>query len=197
MNDFFSIRYSYYTKRKEYLVSLLQRELELISNKVKFLEMIINEKLTIQKKKKIVLMNELQSLKFTPMSVINRIVNGGNFEMNEESKAKDESEESDNDNTNTNNSLKPINSKEYDYLLSMPLWNLTIEKIQKLKTEEQNKISELDSLVKSTEASLWIKDIDAFIKVLDEVENEEEAERQKDIKQKGKVKKIRRKQKLS
>ena len=48
----------------------------------------------------------------------------------------------------------------YDYLLSMPIYNLTNEKIEELKKQETEKQSEFDSLIEKTPEQLWIKDLE-------------------------------------
>ena len=60
----------------------------------------------------------------------------------------------------------------------MPLWSLTIEKVEELLKNKDNKVHEIEILTNTTEAQLWDNDIDSFLKVLDEVEAIEEAERQ-------------------
>ena len=55
----------------------------------------------------------------------------------------------------------------YDYLLSMPLWSLTFEKVEKLKKEADAKLHELEALQKTTEKQLWIDDLNLFLDVSD------------------------------
>ena len=56
----------------------------------------------------------------------------------------------------------------FDYLLSMSLWSLTYEKVEKLKREKEEKMEEIIELEKKTAKMLWKTD-------LDEVENAIEA----------------------
>lgn len=48
----------------------------------------------------------------------------------------------------------------YDYLLSMPLYNLTQEKIEELKEQEKEKQTEYDDLNKKTCQYIWLKELD-------------------------------------
>jgi len=81
---------------------------------------------------------------------------------------------------------KNDSKSKYDYLLSMPLWSLTLEKVEKLKKELQNKEIELQELMKTTTKSMWMKDLDDFVEALQEWYNEEE-----EIEQEGnKVKRV-------
>jgi DNA topoisomerase-2 len=50
----------------------------------------------------------------------------------------------------------------YNYLLSMPIYNLTQEKIEELKKQENEKQTEYDILVKMKPHDLWLIDLDDF-----------------------------------
>jgi len=50
----------------------------------------------------------------------------------------------------------------YDYLLSMPLWSLTLERVLKLQKEAEQKQKELDVMVATSERVLWERDLDLF-----------------------------------
>ena len=61
----------------------------------------------------------------------------------------------------------PVPSKEYDYLLSMPLWSLSQEKVNSLLDQKENKKNEIMLLEKMRIEDIWINDIEELIKVLD------------------------------
>lgn len=48
----------------------------------------------------------------------------------------------------------------YDYLLSMPIYNLTFEKIEELKKQEHEKQTEYDDLSSKTPEDIWIGELD-------------------------------------
>jgi DNA topoisomerase-2 len=50
----------------------------------------------------------------------------------------------------------------YNYLLSMPIYNLTQEKIEELKKQEKEKQTEYDTLLKMKPHDLWLIDLDDF-----------------------------------
>jgi DNA topoisomerase-2 len=52
------------------------------------------------------------------------------------------------------------NDNSYNYLLSMPIYNLTNEKIEELKKQEKDKQAEFDALVEKTPEQLWTKDLE-------------------------------------
>lgn len=70
-------------------------------------------------------------------------------------------------------------SKEYNYLLTMPLWNLTYEKVEEIKKSATDKKNELLMLEKTSIKEMWNADLIAFLEVLDKVELEEEEDRLK------------------
>jgi len=53
MEEFFEIRLIYYQKRKDYLMSRLERELEILSNKERFIIEVVEEKVVLRNVKKI------------------------------------------------------------------------------------------------------------------------------------------------
>jgi DNA topoisomerase-2 len=61
---FVQLRLSYYDKRKAYLIDKLNRELTFLSNRAKFIKLIIEGKLKINNRPKAELVAELEKLKF-------------------------------------------------------------------------------------------------------------------------------------
>ena len=62
--NFYKIRLEYNKKRKEYLEKTLKYETDILESKVRFLDLIIADKLIIYKKKKDILNKELEELEF-------------------------------------------------------------------------------------------------------------------------------------
>ncbi|KAF9977382.1 DNA topoisomerase 2 [Actinomortierella ambigua] len=52
---------------------------------------------------------------------------------------------------------------EYDYLLRMPIWSLTEEKVEQLKKEREGKNQELKILIGKSAYDLWNEDLDEFL----------------------------------
>merc|ERR1712217_830465 len=65
--------------------------------------------------------------------------------------------------------------KGYDYLLGMPIWSLTLERVEELKKQNQVKTEELNNLQKKTPEELWTTDLDAVEAELDAIDEWEEA----------------------
>lgn len=57
----------------------------------------------------------------------------------------------------------------YNYLLSMALWSLTKEKVDKLRAELEAKTAELNTLEAKDAADLWCEDLDALEAALEAV----------------------------
>ncbi|RMZ90974.1 hypothetical protein DV736_g1814, partial [Chaetothyriales sp. CBS 134916] len=128
MEEFYRWRLHMYAKRKEWLLADMNRILKKLTNQARFVQMIIDGKLVISKKKKSVLIAELRKLDFDPFP-----------------KTQD---------TTTNS---------YDYLLSMPLWSLTQERVERLLRQIGDKEDEITALTKKSKEDLWCNDLDNFI----------------------------------
>lgn len=68
MEEFYEIRLSFYEKRKDYLISKLVRELEILSNKERFIIEVVEEKLIIGNKKRAKIVEELKAKGYTKFS---------------------------------------------------------------------------------------------------------------------------------
>lgn len=150
MEEHFLVREDYYKKRKEYLIAKLMRECEILANKVKFILAVVNNQLIINKKQKATLVKELTAKGFATKKQLDAIFSEPNF-LNDDN-AKDIDPEP--------LSNGPVASKEYDYLLSMPLWSLTYEKVESLQNEHEQKTEELEELKKVSIYDMWTQDLD-------------------------------------
>ncbi|KAK4943545.1 DNA topoisomerase 2 [Elasticomyces elasticus] len=148
MDEFYSYRLQLYAKRKEWLLQDMQKDLRRLTNQARFIQMIIDGKLSISKKKKNVLIAELQKLGFDPFpktkdaSKESEILQAG------------DDEEAEDDSTD---------ASSYDYLLGMALWSLTQERVEKLLKQIGDKEEEIDVLMKKSKEDLWLHDLDEFI----------------------------------
>ena len=52
VDDYFKIRYNYYEKRKEYLINKLENELKVLTNKARFIQYNLDDKIDLRKKSK-------------------------------------------------------------------------------------------------------------------------------------------------
>ena len=138
LNEYFDVRLEFYEKRKAHQLDALEKQLKLISYKVKFILMIVEKKLDVNNKKKTEIEEKLIEHKF------------------------------------------PKIDDSYNYLLSMPIYNLTKEKIDELKKQEKERQTEYEILKKMTPTKIWEHDLDEFEKAYDKwcadiIEKEDES----------------------
>eukprot|EP01114_Cavostelium_apophysatum_P018499 TRINITY_DN5733_c0_g1_i1.p1 TRINITY_DN5733_c0_g1~~TRINITY_DN5733_c0_g1_i1.p1 ORF type:complete len:1490 (-),score=519.65 TRINITY_DN5733_c0_g1_i1:58-4527(-) len=114
IEDFFTIRMSFYQKRRSFLLAKLEKEMTRISNVSRFCSVVAEGKFKIGNRTKIELFKDLEKLKFQKDS-----------------------------------------HEGYDYLLNMPIYSLTQEKIQRLQKDSTAKQQELNSLKKTTAVTMW------------------------------------------
>ena len=72
-----------------------------------------------------------------------------------------------------------VNPKEYEYLLGMPMWSVTEERVIQLERQMREKKHEYDVLKEKPIHALWTEDLDAFLVELKRVWAKEEDERLK------------------
>merc|ERR1719153_1171524 len=68
---------------------------------------------------------------------------------------------------------KKSKGPDFDYLMGMPMWNLTQEKIDELCKKRDEKRQELNELKATSKEELWRRDLREFLAKLDEVEEGE------------------------
>ena len=182
LETFYTLRLKYYQIRKDYMISVLKKDVSILSNKARFIKMVIEDELIIKKKKRAILVNELYDLKFDTQTQLNNIKMKTSEEKNAENDLAQNNENAEKENEEEEDfkkdSIKPkVPIKEYDYLLSMNLWSLTLEKIEELLKQKELKEKELEILEKTSITTLWENDLDNFIEELDKYEKQEEEDR--------------------
>jgi DNA topoisomerase-2 len=70
-----------------------------------------------------------------------------------------------------------VQASEYDYLLSLPLWSLSEEKVNDLVKQANLKKQEFDKLHASHIFELWNNDLEDFLEALDKQQAIEEKDR--------------------
>jgi DNA topoisomerase-2 len=140
LKDYYQVRLHYYQLRKKYMIDKMEKELLLLSIKVRFILDVINLKILINNKSKANVTKQLEKHKY-PKMVDNCLV-----ELTELKKM----------------SKLEQNSASYDYLIRMPIYNLTKEKIEELKKDRDLKSSELELLKSKSEIELWTSDLTVF-----------------------------------
>ena len=118
-------RYELYDKRKEYLIKKIKYEMDILANKVKFINSVIDEILDVKKYTKVGLMDWLDENDFMPDS---------------------------------NNS--------FNYLINMPIYQMTSDMVEQLKETLKNKQDEFNSINDKTLKNMWLDDLNELDKAL-------------------------------
>ncbi|KAK5937055.1 DNA topoisomerase 2 [Knufia obscura] len=151
MEEFYAYRLRFYQLRKDHMLQELNRELKRFTNQARFVQMIIDGKLTISRKKKPVLIAELKKLGFDAFPKKQDASKAGELERTVE----EEDDEAGDD--------ESLQASSYDYLLGMALWSLTQERVERLQRQMGEKEQEIDSLLEKSKEDLWDADLDDFI----------------------------------
>lgn len=152
MQEFYELRLKFYEQRKKYLISQKIRDLELLQNKLRFITELLNDELNLKNCKKEILISELHSKGYKSYKALNKVqstihdINNDGIEIIEEEDS----------------------NKDYNYLLNLPIWSLTLEKVDALKQDVKIKDQELKLIMKKSIEEFWIEDLDNFLEVLDE-----------------------------
>jgi DNA topoisomerase-2 len=102
---------------QDFLANELQSQFEKLSNQARFVKMIVNKELVVSNRKKADIVEELRQKKFRPFPKVAKAKAAGETE---------DAEEGANDEDATTGGT----STDYDYLLGMPIWSLTKEKVR-------------------------------------------------------------------
>lgn len=157
LQEFFTLRLDMYNRRRVHLLGVLKEELMCLDNKQRFIKMVIDAKLKVAKRKKKDLIAELRKLEFDPIF----------------KKKKHVEEEDENENENDQDAGEEVSEADsgYNYLLSMPLWSLTAERVEQLGKQRDGKQADKDEMEATTGKELWLKDLDNLEQAL--TKNEE------------------------
>lgn len=169
VQEFFDMRLELYSQRRTYLLHELEHELMRLDNKKRFITMVVDGKLKVAKRKKVDLVNDLKRLKF------DQIKNKGKQAENDSDKESVELEDAMED-AMEDDSISEKDSG-YDYLLSMALWSLTMERVRQLGVQRDSKEKQKSMMEGKTSKQLWEEDLINLENALahDEVLAEKEA----------------------
>ncbi|EFA82840.1 DNA topoisomerase II [Heterostelium album PN500] len=187
---FFKIRLEYYQKRKDYLCDKLEEEHRRLSNKARFILAVVNKELVIANVKRLDLVKKLKEMKFDQFS---KKVGKKAEEQVKKSKVDKVEEElavnSDQEEEGSDDEMEMDDDcRGYDYLLSLPLWSLTLERVKKIQEEREKKKVELDKLRGTAITTMYLLDLDKFSESLDKQDAEDQRLKDKGDKYKKSVK---------
>ncbi|MCL7048730.1 hypothetical protein MKW94_004884 [Papaver nudicaule] len=169
LEDFCGIRLEFYIKRKKVLLENLELDLKKLDNKVRFILGVVKREIIVSNRKRVELFLELHQKGFDAFP--KKAKDG------ESSKPEDAEENEENEASSELLGSKGVRAQDYEYLLSMAIGSLTLEKVQELCNEREKLVGEVAELKCATEKSLWMKDLESLEKKLDEQDaNDSKAE---------------------
>ena len=135
------------------LLENLEFELLKLENKVRFILGVVRGEIIVNNRKRADLLLELHQKGFNPIPKKSKAVVAG---------ATDDTEEAED-----SPDVSGVRASDYDYLLSMAIGTLTLEKVQQLCADRDKLNGEVDSLRKTTPKVLWVKDLEGLEMQLD------------------------------
>lgn len=190
LKEFYPIRLDYYGKRKNYLEGMLQAECDKLSNQARFIVEKCDRTIVVENKKRKNIVDELLKRGYAPDPVAEWKKRAKVDDAEEEEAAVDEEEPQEQEDVKPGKSgaakkppvdpevafQKLADVKRFNYLLGMSMWMLTEERKNELLKQRDTKLAELKLLRLKSPQQLWLDDLDAFSKKLDEVEEAERLE---------------------
>ena len=161
VHSFYDVRLEYYEKRKNHLSLKLSEEWEKLENKMRFVLAVIHGELIVSNRKKKDLLVELQREGYKMF-----------FPQKKNTAKDDELSLSNGEDMEAEVEGADSAGQGYDYLLSMKIWSLTLEKVESLRQERDAKREQLDELMSKTSEDLWREDLDALESALDSFDAE-------------------------
>ncbi|OQR97211.1 DNA topoisomerase II [Thraustotheca clavata] len=150
IEEFYTLRIDYYGRRKVAILKKLDTEIMALSNKMRFILAVIDGSLVVNNRKKKDLLEELRRLKYDPMP--------------KKAAAKSSDEE---DIIDEEEPQGEVSAGDYDYLLSMPLWSLTAERVEILRNDLHSKEAERDTVFGTSLEDMWLHDLEVLEKNLE------------------------------
>jgi DNA topoisomerase-2 len=133
LRDYYRIRLELYDKRHQYLITDMEEKLEQISVKARFILDIINKKIKINNLPKSEIISQLETNKY-PKMLNDKLVNSTMDEFNDD-------------------------KANYNFLIQLPIYNLTKEKVEELLAEKDNISTNLTTLKSKNAKVLWCEDL--------------------------------------
>ncbi|KAE9383266.1 DNA topoisomerase II [Gymnopus androsaceus JB14] len=114
LEEFYPARLAYYQKRKDHLSGEMSKVLDRLNNQARFIQMIVDRKLSVSARKKADIVVDLKAHNFTPFP---------------KKKAGAKEDEAEGENEDEEEAEVAGSTSDYDYLLNMPIYSLTKEKV--------------------------------------------------------------------
>ncbi|GIL81030.1 hypothetical protein Vretifemale_10164 [Volvox reticuliferus] len=145
--EFFDLRLEYYEKRRIAMLRFAQLDQQRADNKMRFILAVVHGKLEVRNRKRADVERDLDAQGFDRMSKTNAIMKVYGVPADGE----DDSEQD-----------SGVAKPGYEYLLSMSIHSLTLEKIEALQAEAAKAAARVEYLSSITGRQMWAEDLDAF-----------------------------------
>jgi DNA topoisomerase-2 len=155
IDNYCRVRYSFYTKRKEYKLRALEKLIKNLGNKKRFLEEVRDGELKLFS----VVKGKRMSRKTT--EIVAELEERG-YDKENSTDEEDKTGDSEEEDEEKRQSAKRT-GHGYEYLLRMQISSITAEKIEKLKNDIASKILDRDTLLGTTEKEMWKSDLETFL----------------------------------
>jgi DNA topoisomerase-2 len=142
LQEFYGVRLEYYKKRKEHQMDEIDKELNILEWKMKFIKGVIDGTIIVNNQTKDKISDQLEKQKFPKLS----------------------------------------ENKSYDYLLTMPIYSLSKEKIDELQKRIDNLEEELEHIEATTELQQWKKELLELKKVVEKAFANDDKENNEKVK---------------
>ena len=139
IDDYYETRMSIYQKRKNFMINSLEKELVLLTNKVKYIKENLDGTIDLRKKKKDEVVQMLENKGYDKINNKLEVDNNENVDIFENSSNKHYS--------------------DFNYLIKMPMDSVTEENVERLEKEQINKNIELDDIKNTTICQMWSNEL--------------------------------------
>lgn len=153
MEEFYHVRLDLYAKRKTHSLDEMNKKLRRLTNQARFIKMIIDNKLVVSKKKKQVLIAELQEKGFERFPKIDGMQKKSDIDQ------EDNNEEAEEIKVDPEAGVAVLKDSDYDYLLGMAIWSLTQERVDQLLRQIGTCEEEIDVLTRKSPSDIWDEDL--------------------------------------
>jgi len=157
LEDFCELRLEYYHKRKAWQLRTLMQQLEVLAERVRFIFLVIEEKLKVRNRKREALIQDLRSNHFRTLQ---EITDDADMDIPGDALAE----------PGEVKAGKQRGGGGWEYLLGMPLWSLTIERIEQLNKQRDEKKAQVETLKLTAPEEIWERDLDAILDELDAID---------------------------
>ena len=139
---YFELRLHYYELRRLNLIKILEQDLFLLSTRARFILDVINDDVKVRNVPKANIIKQLEDLKYPKM-----VYNGVGLVKLDDMTPKQ---------------IADPSYGSYDFLIGMPIYNLTKEKVEELLSEKEELVTRLKILLTKTDKDLWEEDLKIF-----------------------------------